>query len=296
MKALIFGSYNLDHVYAVDHFVRAGETISVGSYQIFPGGKGLNQAVAFAKCGLDTWAAGAIGAEGGLLLEVLSGVGVHDDYILRKEEPTGHTVIQTAPNGENCILVYGGANQAITRADIDRVLDHFAPGDLLILQHEISGVDYLIRQGHARGLTVILNPSPIREETKALPIGLADYVIVNEIEGAGLSGLETADGQRMIEELAGKYPQSKIVLTLGSEGSLFWDGSRILKQPIYPVKAVDSTGAGDTFTGFFFGSLLSGKPAEEALSIAAKASAIAVSRAGASVSIPTMEEVMERTF
>ena len=122
MKVLVFGSLNIDYVYSVNHFVQPGETLSADDRQIFSGGKGLNQAIAFAKYGLETWHAGAVGAEDSApLLETLKDAGVHTDLVLKKEGSSGHTIIQNTPEGENCIILFGGANQAITKADVDHI-------------------------------------------------------------------------------------------------------------------------------------------------------------------------------
>ena len=117
-KVLVFGSLNIDYVYQVDHFVQAGETISSRSMQTFCGGKGLNQSIAFGKSGVDIWHAGAVGkGDSRMLLDALERAGVHTELIRKKDCSSGHAIIQNTPDGENCIMLYGGANQEITREE-----------------------------------------------------------------------------------------------------------------------------------------------------------------------------------
>ena len=136
MKVLNFGSLNIDYTYQVDHFVRAGETMSSESLQVFSGGKGLNQSIALSKAGADVWHAGAVGAgDGDFLIEQMKKAGVHTELIEHLDGQTGHAIIQKDPAGQNCILLYGGANQRITKEMVDRVLTQFEADDFLILYH-----------------------------------------------------------------------------------------------------------------------------------------------------------------
>ena len=160
MNVVNFGSLNIDHVYAVDHFCRAGETIHTKSYTQNAGGKGLNQSIAVSRSGQKVHHAGLLGPEGARLAELLSGSGVDLRYLKHTETPQGHAVIQVQPDGQNCIFLYGGSNQAVTPEDIDAVLSHFAPGDYLLMQNELSNFTYLLRAAVGRGLRVVLNASP----------------------------------------------------------------------------------------------------------------------------------------
>ena len=151
MRILNYGSLNIDHVYGVHHFVRPGETIGSTSYTRFCGGKGLNQSVALARAGAEVWHAGKIGAEGKFLKERLLADGVNVDFVEEVAAPTGHAVIQVDSNGENAIVIHGGANRAITRRDAERVLANFSPKDLLLLQNEISAIDGCDGAGSGQG-------------------------------------------------------------------------------------------------------------------------------------------------
>lgn len=291
MKFLSFGSLNIDNVYQVDHFVQPGETMSSLALDKHSGGKGLNQSVALARAGAKVHHAGAIGKEdGGFLREILKLSGVDTQFVFEREElPTGHAIIQVDRSGQNSILLHGGANQTLTKEEVDEVLSHFEQGDFLLLQNEINQLDYIITKAAEQGMRIVLNPSPFNEKILKLPLSKIEYFILNEIEAAGLTGKKD---KNYLENLAAAYPHAKFVLTLGEEGSAYWDKTQHHTQEIYVVEAVDTTGAGDTYTGFFFGSLGSGKSVSEALDLASKASAIAVTREGAEPSIPTLEEVL----
>lgn len=292
MKILVYGSLNIDHVYKMDHFVRPGETISSKELQLFCGGKGLNQSIAFARSGVETWHAGAVGLhDGQMLLNMLEQAGVHTELIEKKECPSGHAIIQTTPEGENSILLYGGANQTITRQEVDVSLSHFEEGDFLVLQNEISQIPYIMEKAHEKGMKIVLNPSPMDEKIFQMPLGYTDFLILNELEGAAMAGISHTDSGKILDKVMERFPDAQIVLTLGKEGSVYGYKDKICRQPIFPVKAVDTTAAGDTFTGFFMGSVIRGTEVEEALKIASMASAIAVSQKGAAPSIPTLSQV-----
>ncbi|MBQ9783844.1 MAG: ribokinase [Clostridia bacterium] len=291
MKLLNFGSLNLDYVYSVEHFVQAGETVASERLEQFAGGKGLNQSVAFARAGAETYHAGLIGAEGEMLRQTLTDSGVDTGNVRTVDGIScGHAIIQVTPAGENCILLFGGANRQITDPFIDEVLSDFGAGDWLMLQNEINGLDSIIQRAHAKGMTVILNPSPCDERITALDLSRIDWLILNETEGCQITGKR--EPEAILETLLCRYPYMKVVLTLGSRGSVYADRSTRAEQDIFPVRAVDTTAAGDTFTGYFFSSVMAGKTPAEALRIASAASALAVSRKGAAPSIPRMEEVL----
>ncbi len=292
MKILNFGSLNIDYTYDVDHFVRGGETLSSKALHLFPGGKGLNQSIAASRSGADVWHAGAVGkSDGEFLIKQLNEAGVNTDYVKRLEVPSGHAIIQRQPDGGNCILLFGGSNQEITRRMADEVLEHFGKGDYLLLQNEISEVGYIMKRAAEKGMRIVLNPSPMDEKIGKLPLENVDYFLLNEVEAESLCGEGANRPEAMMEKLTKGFPKAKIVLTLGSQGSLYWDGEKMIKQPCYKVKAVDTTAAGDTFTGFFIGGLSQGMEGVKALDWAARAAAVAVSRAGAATSIPSKEEV-----
>lgn len=296
MKLLNFGSMNIDYVYKVDHFVQKGETLSSEDLNVFSGGKGLNQSIALSRAGERVYHAGAIGYEGGFLLEVLKQADVDTGYVTVHEGvQTGHAMIQNDREGDNCIILYGGANQRIDRTQIDRVLSGFGAGDFVILQNEISELDYIIRQAHELGMTIALNPSPMDQKIPELPLDLVDYFLVNEVEAAALAGTAEAGGndEDVLARLAEKFPGARIVMTLGSDGSVYWDGRQAYRQEAIKAEAVDTTAAGDTYTGYFISGILRGDAIADILYQASVASAIAVTRPGAAPSIPERHEVDE---
>lgn len=289
MNVVNFGSLNIDHVYAVDHFCRAGETIPTKSYTQNAGGKGLNQSIAVSRSGQKVHHAGLLGPEGARLAELLSGSGVDLRYLKHTDVPQGHAVIQVQPDGQNCIFLYGGSNQAVTPQEIDEVLMQLNAGDYLLLQNEIANLTYLLRAAARRGLRVVLNASPISDELLNADLSGVDWLVVNEIECAAMAGC--GDAQAGYETLKQRYPSLGILLTLGSEGSVSWKDGTEVRQCAYPVKAVDTTGAGDTFMGYFVGCLAQGMERQTAMQYASMASAISVTRPGAAASIPLMDEV-----
>lgn len=295
MKVLCFGSLNIDYRYQVDHFVRKGETLSSLGLQVFSGGKGLNQSIALAKAGVETWHAGAIGVDGKFLVDEMEAAGVNTSCVAVLDEVrTGNAIIQNDKEGDNCILLYGGANQAITEAQVDEVLSHFEDGDFLVLQNEINALPYIMEKAHAIGMEIVLNPSPMNEKILALPLRYVNYFMLNEIEAGQILGVDTQngfEGETLAKALIEKFPGSSIVLTMGSAGSIYVDENEVIPQCVYRVKAVDTTAAGDTFTGFFIGGLLRGLAVKDAMDMASRASAIAVTRPGAAPSIPVLAEV-----
>jgi len=295
MKVLSYGSLNIDNVYTVDHFVRSGETMSSLQMEVFSGGKGLNQSIALAKSGVSVWHAGAVGKkDGDFLLEQLEEVGVHVELISKLPVKTGHAIIQRNREGQNCILLFGGANQQVTKEQVDDVMEQFSEGDFLILQNEISEIGYIMQKAHEKKMKIVLNPSPMDEKIFTYPLEYVDYFILNEIEARDLCGHE-GTGDELLELLAEKFPMAKIVLTLGEDGAIYRDQEIVIRQPIFKVDAVDTTAAGDTFTGFFIGGLVLGETPQMAMKNAAKASSIAVTRSGAAPSIPYRKELFEET-
>lgn len=291
MRVLNMGSMNLDYVYTVDHIILPGETEATGSRNTFLGGKGMNQSCALAKAGVDVYHAGLIGEDGQAFLDTCKEFGIHSNFIRIVDGPSGHTVIQIDKNAQNSILLFGGANQKFTKEYIDEVLSNFEDSDLLLLQNEINLLGYVVEKAFEKGMTIALNPSPFNEKLDAVDMSKISIFLLNEVEGYQITGLTQPDA--IIEKLLEKYPHAKIVLTLGKDGAVYADAEQQHFQPIFPVKAVDTTAAGDTFTGYFLAGVAEGMPIPEVLKMSAKASSIAVSRPGAVPSIPYRAEVME---
>lgn len=290
MKIINIGSMNLDHVYQMDHIVLPGETESSEKMEIFLGGKGMNQSIALAKAGAEVYQGGLIGQDGDCFLEACRKYGVHGDYIRKAPGATGHAIIQVDRNAQNSILLYGGANQKLTEAYVDEVLSHFGKGDLLLLQNEINLLPYIVERAYEKGLEIALNPSPFNEKILALDLNKIGIFLLNEVEGEQLTGEK--EPKKIIAAFRKKLPEAKIVLTLGKNGAVYADREHEYFQDIFKVRAVDTTAAGDTFTGYFLAGYAAGEPVQETLKISARASSIAVTRQGAVPSIPPREEVL----
>ena len=291
MPILNFGSLNIDHVYRVDTFVQPGETKHSKAYMINSGGKGLNQSIAAAKAGSRVFHAGMAGRDGDFLVEKLQAAGVNTSLMQASPEVSGHAIIQVADSGQNCILLYGGTNQMLSEAYIDQTLDAFGNEGLVLLQNETNLVGEIIEKAAKKGLKVALNAAPYSDKVNTYPINLLDWLIVNEVEGAGIVGGE-AD-EHLLQRLVERYPQAGILLTLGSRGAQCYRDGHCASIGSCKVQAVDTTAAGDTFSGFFLYGVLEGLTLAETLRLATAASALCVQRPGAADSIPTLEEVQQ---
>ncbi|MBO6284042.1 MAG: ribokinase [Pseudobutyrivibrio sp.] len=289
MKVLSFGSLNLDYTYQVAHISRPGETILAKDVSMNLGGKGFNQSVALSRAGLACYHAGLVGEEGLEFYDACETFGIKTDYIKTVTGRCGHTVIQVDEDGQNCILLYGGANQKNSKEYVDEVLKNFDTGDIIVLQNEINELPYIIDQAFAKGMTIVLNPSPFDERLDACDLGKVSIFIFNETEGQQMTGMTTP--ATIVAAMAASYSNAKIVLTLGEGGSIYHHGDEELYQAAFKVAAVDTTAAGDTFTGYFIAGLVKKLPMREVLINASKAAALAVTKAGAAVSIPFMSEV-----
>jgi len=292
MKILNFGSCNIDTVYQVPHILRPGETVSATSVASFPGGKGLNQSIALARSGALVYHAGCIGQDGNMLVDIMSSCGIDLCYLKTVDDKTGLAIIQVEQSGENSILIYSGANGRITETHIDSVLKDFQPGDFLLAQNEIAHVPYLISQAARKGLQVVFNPSPFNGRIRDINLRDLTYMILNEVEAEGFWG--TSDPDELLPILRTQYPWLKIVLTLGKNGSVYFGDGYCCRQSAYRVEIVDTTAAGDTFTGYFISGIAAGKTPQSAMRYASAAAALAVSREGAASSIPAMQTVEEK--
>lgn len=269
--------------------VKPGETLASIGMQVFCGGKGLNQSIALAKAGVSVYHAGMIGEEDGILLEACKKAGVNTEYIRTIPGKSGHTIIQVDKNGQNCILLFGGANRSMTKEYVDLVFHDFRKGDILLLQNEVNLIDYMIDRAFRKGMNVVLNPSPYDHALDTCDFQKVSLFLLNEVEGQQITGEK--DPEKILAKIKQMYPEAKTILTLGEKGSIYQHKDERYRQEIYQVKAVDTTAAGDTFTGYFISSVIKGMPVPDGLALAAKASAIAVSRKGAAASIPFQEEV-----
>lgn len=284
MKCLVFGSMNIDKVYMLSHLPEKGETLYCSEYELHVGGKGLNQAVSLARAGEDVYMAGCIGGDGEHLKQYLEKAGVDISLVGTLDGFTGHAVIEVDPDGQNQMILFAGANRMIDKDYCDRVLENFSAGDLLLMQYETSQVGYMAEKAHEKGLTVAFNPSPFVSELKKFDYSPIDILILNESEGKSVSG--EADNEKAVRKLYSMMGTGKVIMTLGADGVLWYDGNEPVYVPAFRVDAVDTTGAGDTFTGFSLSGILRGGSPREFLGLACAASALAVMHKGAAETIP----------
>ena len=214
---------------------------------------------------------------------------MNTDYIRVVETRTGNAIIQVSEKGENCIILYPGANREQTEEYIDEVMKGFGEGDVLLLQNEINLLDHLISEGAKKGMKIVLNPSPFDEKITACDLTKVSLFMINEVEGEQITGAK--DPEQILEKMGTMYPGAETVLTLGDKGSVYANRTERIRQQPVKVKTVDTTAAGDTFCGYFLSGITKGREIPEILKTASAASAIAVSRNGAAPSIPEYEEV-----
>jgi ribokinase len=290
MKILNFGSCNIDYVYSLDHIVRVGETETTHKLEVFPGGKGLNQSIALSRAGAQVYHAGCIGTDGTMLMDILKESGVKVSYVQVVDAKNGHAIIQVNSKGDNSIFLYPGSNEMITEKYVDDVLADFTTNDIILLQNEINKIDYIIEKAYDKGMQIVLNPSPFNEKVKAIDLNKISYLILNEVEAFEYSGYE--DPRASLDYFKNNFPCLKVMLTLGSNGCVYMDAEQEIYHSIFDVTPVDTTAAGDTFTGYFIEGVSRNDDYKNILKIASAASAIAVSRNGAAPSIPLRNETL----
>ncbi len=280
------GSINIDNFYEVSHLPAAGETLAASSFGFGLGGKGANMSVAAARAAARVAHIGAVGAEGRWTRERLMEYGVDTPHIAELDIPTGHANIVVEQGGENNIVLFQGANVHLSEAIIGGALTEASPKDFLLMQNETNGQEYAATTAQALGLRVAYAAAPFEEDAITRLLGRIDILVLNEVEA---SQLETATGKDIA---ALGVPD--VVVTLGQNGCK-WVSSAGEKQfPAYPAEAVDTTGAGDTFTGYLVAGLDRGMDMESAIDLALKAGAMMVMRRGTADVIPDLKEIQDR--
>ena len=300
MKIYNLGSINIDFVYTLENFARPGETVACKAFGKFAGGKGFNQSTALARAGADVAHIGAVGADGKWLVGALAedGADVSRIAVLGDGTPTGHAIIQVDARGQNCIIIETGANGAINRDMVCKSLHDAKPGDWLLAQNETSGVNHAISCAKSSGLRVAYNPAPMNEKALEVPVEDIDLFVVNETEGIALAekfcrpDYNPENHGEIFHCLRMRFGKSTIILTLGADGVMAAEpGGEAIRFPAHKVDAIDTTAAGDCFTGYLLAQMADGAPLADALKTAAAAAAICVTRHGASPSVPYMREL-----
>ncbi|UYG01846.1 ribokinase [Halomonas sp. LR3S48] len=286
------GSINIDHFYRVPHLVHPGETLASRSYHVGLGGKGANQSLAMAMAGGRVCHWGRLGRQDGWARDRLARAGVDVTHVELVDEASGHALIQVDDRGENAIILHPGANHGFTRQHLDALCQAARPGDWLLVQNECNALPELLDCARRQGLAIAFNPAPMSDTVLALPLEACRLLFVNRGEAAWLTGLpEESDAQVLLEGLRERLPSTATVLTLGSEGAWYQSGDERHFQPALPVEPVDTTGAGDTFIGYFLAALQEGRHVPDCLALAAHAAALGVQHPGAADSIPPRDEV-----
>jgi len=261
-----------------------GETIAAASYQKLLGGKGINQSVAIARAGREPVHVGAVGSDDDWTMAEIKKFGIDTTHIARSAQPTGHAVIYVDDAGENQIVIFGGANQDLQPAQIETAFKTSAGGDhWVLLQNETNLLADIVDQAKAAGFKVAYSAAPFVAHTVAHLIDRIDLLAVNEIEAR-----ETAS---LLGVAVSEIAVPEILITRGSKGVEFHSHGEVHHQAAFPVDAVDTTGAGDTFLGSFLAHHCEGAAVEQSLRYASAASALQVTRPGAAVAIPARDEV-----
>lgn len=293
---LVAGSLNADLVVRAPRFPQPGETISGGDLQVIPGGKGANQAVAAARLGAKVTMLGRVGKDnfGDFLLDNLKQNKVDVTHVQHDDASTGTAIIVVDENGQNSIVLSAGANGKVTPADMDSA--SFLHHDLLLLQLEIPLPTVLraAQRAKAHNLRVVLNPAPAQQLPEEL-IALTDYIIPNETELSLLTGMEVKDFPTAVLAARGLKQRgaATVIVTMGANGALIVSDSLVAQIKAYPVKAVDTTAAGDAFIGGFATALLQNQTVEESVQYACACGALACTKFGAQPSLPTKAEVAQ---
>lgn len=283
MAIVTIGSINIDHVYRVERFVQPGETVLVDNHSAGLGGKGANQSIAAARAGARVAHVGAVGADGGWTVDRLAAEGIDVGGIAKVDAVTGHAVIQVDADGENLILVHSGANLGLTEQQIGTAVHAMGQKDWLLFQNETNLTECIAEAGRRAGVRIAYSAAPFIAE-KAVPLlDRIDLLCVNALEARTLGA---AIGQD-----ADSLPVPHLLVTHGADGATYRTDAGRWHVPAFDVQAVDTTGAGDTFLGFFLAALDAGMDGEDALLDASAAAALQVSLPGAADAIPTRERV-----
>lgn len=279
------GSINIDHLYRVEHLPLPGETLTARDYQVNPGGKGLNMSVAALRAGGDLRHVGAVGAGDAQIRTMLRDLGVADDLIANLGAPTGHAIVYVDDLSENSIVVFGGANRAITEDVVRSALRGAGRGDWLLLQNETNANQIGLDLAREKGMKVALVAAPFDGETLPALIAQVDLVSMNETE---TEAFEKSTGQSVQDMAAPDF-----LITQGRRGAAYLSHGETTHMPAFAVDAVDTTGAGDTFFGMFLARFTQGDSIPEAMRFASAGAALKVQRAGAAQAIPDQARVLE---
>ncbi|NEU30349.1 ribokinase [bacterium LRH843] len=290
-KIAVIGSLNMDYMIETDTFPAVGETVLGKGFYMSPGGKGANQAVAAARLGGDVTLFGSVGndANGAELLDIIKSEKINPSYIQKVDNVTSGVAFIEVGNGHNRIVFIPGANSHTNKAYIKKVETILTSFDVFVFQLEtpLEVIQAILPLLHEQGKTVILNPAPAMNLEESF-IEMITYLTPNEHEVHGVLGSNDD-----IDSLLKRYP-NKLIVTMGTEGVVYSDGEKTVRIPAIKVTPVDTTGAGDTFSGAFAVAIAEGKTISDALTFANTAAGISITKSGAQSGMPTKEEVLKR--
>lgn len=296
-KIVVIGSLNYDIILKSSRLPERGETMPVNNASFSAGGKGANQAVQAAKLGVPAYLVGCVGedAQGAYLLQTASTYGVNTERVsMVSDVSSGMGVISALDDGSVFASIVRGANYAVTKEHIDAAESLLREAAIVILQMEIPTEinAYAIQKAKACGCKVILNAAPAMEMPERY-LQMCDIIVVNEVEAAFYlkTELSSIDEAKIgAAKLADSY-DADIIITLGKAGAVVSDGGNITFLPAKEVKAIETTGAGDSFIGGVGYALMEGMSLTDACKFATACSAITVCRLGAQDSMPVLSEV-----
>ncbi|QQA42790.1 ribokinase [Pelagovum pacificum] len=277
------GSINIDVVFSVPHIPSPGETLGSTGRKIFLGGKGTNMSVAVARAGSRVSHIGAVGADGQWTVDRLMENGVDTRFIAETEEGTGQALIAVDAQGENTIILYPGANHAIPLTNLQNALSEAETGDRFVFQNETTLQAEAAKLAKEMGLAVTYAAAPFDADAVKAVLPFCEMLFLNEVEARQLT---EATGQSPAD-----LPVDDVVITLGSKGCDWVTSRGTTHFDAMKVDPVDTTGAGDTFTGYVLAGLDQGMPMGQAIEQATRAAALMVTRHGTSDVIPDLSEV-----
>ena len=299
-RVTVIGSLNVDTILEIPRLPKPGETLAMHNQSFAGGGKGANQGIAAGRAGADTYFIGKVGDDenGKFMVNSMTESGINVDQItVTKDAKTGQAFILLDDEGQNSILVYGGANQELAATDVENAKNTIAQSDFIITQFEtpLDVAEAAFKEAKANDVVTILNPAPARDTIPASLLAVSYLVVPNETECQTLTGVEITDEASMIKGAEKLHAMGAkcVIITVGSKGAFYHtaDGDTGFVDA-FKVKAVDTTAAGDTFIGALSSQLnkdLSNLP--DAIRFANRASSITVQRMGAHPSIPTLAEI-----
>ncbi|MBO3444256.1 MULTISPECIES: ribokinase [Clostridia] len=296
-KICVIGSLNMDLVVKVDTMPKGGQTLIGSNFKEVPGGKGANQAVAMARLGANVSMIGKVGDDsfGQTMINALKNDNVDTRYINIEKGPTGVALITVDKNAENSIVVAPGANYKVDKSYIDKNLDAIKNSDIVVVQLEtpLDTIKYALKRAKELNKYTILNPAPAVKLEDEL-IENVDLLTPNETELEIISGVEINSEDDILKaaKIMIEKGVKELIVTLGSKGSLYINKEKSMFKKAYKVDAVDTTAAGDSYTGALSVAFANDKHVEEAMDFASKVGALSVMKEGAQSSLPTLNDVL----